>query len=90
MGLGIAIGSGLGVALGVVLEQIGSGIPIGVGLGVAIGAVLDAKAKKEGRILCPKETTTTTSAMNFKIIAFLLGLLALFGLAALFFLRQMS
>lgn len=55
MGIGIAIGSGLGVALGAAMRQVGGGIPIGVGIGLAIGAALDAKAKKEGRILCQKE-----------------------------------
>ncbi|MFC2032305.1 hypothetical protein ACFLUS_02915 [Chloroflexota bacterium] len=89
MGIGIAIGSGIGVALGVALEQIGGGIPIGVGIGLAIGAALDAKAKKEGRILCPKETKTTTS-MNFKILAIVLGLLVAAGLAAFFFFQQMD
>jgi hypothetical protein len=87
IGIGMAIGSGIGVALGAVLEQIGGGIPIGVGIGLAIGAALDAKAKKEGRILCPKETRAATS-VNFKTIAIILGLLVLAGLAALlFFLR---
>src|SRR4030042_4615528 len=53
MVMGIAIGTGFGVALGTALQQVGAGIPIGVGAGIAIGAALDAKAKKEGRILCP-------------------------------------
>lgn len=90
MAIGIAIGAGFGVALGVAFEQIGGGIPIGAGIGLAIGAALDAKAKKEGRILCPKETSTTASAMNFKIIAIILGLLVLAGLAAFFFFRQLG
>ncbi|MFC1955811.1 hypothetical protein ACFLWZ_04705 [Chloroflexota bacterium] len=89
MGIGIAMGSGIGVALGVALEQIGGGIPIGVGIGLAIGAALDAKAKKEGRILCPKEPKTATS-INPKIIAIVLGLLLLAGLAAFLFFRQMD
>ena len=88
MGIGMAIGSGIGVALGAALEQISGGIPIGVGIGLAIGVALDAKAKKEGRILCPKEAKAATS-VNFKTIAIILGLLALAGLAALlFFLRS--
>ena len=90
MGFGIAIGSGIGVALGAALEQIGGGIPIGVGIGVAIGAALDAKAKKEGRILCPKETSATAFAVNFRIIAIVLGLLVLAGLAAFFFFRKIG
>ena len=90
MGIGIAIGSGIGVALGAALEQFGGGIPIGVGIGLAIGAALDAKAKKEGRILCPKETSVTSSTKNLKIVAIILGLLALAGLAAFFFFRQLG
>ena len=84
LGIGMAIGSGIGVALGAALEKIGGGIPIGVGIGLAIGVALDAKAKKEGRILCPKEAKVATS-MNFKTIAIILGLLVLAGLAALLF-----
>ena len=86
MGIGIAIGSGIGVALGAALEQFGGGIPIGIGIGLAIGAALDAKAKKEGRILCPKETKTVTTE-RFKIKAVILGLVLLAGLAAFLFFR---
>ena len=87
MGIGIAIGSGIGVALGVALERVGLGIPIGVAIGLSIGAALDAKAKREGRIICPKEATTTTFS-SVKILAIILGLLILAGLAAFFFFRQ--
>jgi hypothetical protein len=92
MGIGMAIGSGVGVALGVALEQIGGGIPIGIGTGLAIGAALDAKAKREGRILCPKESKATSSVnfkyVNFKIVAVILGILVLAGLAVFFFFQQ--
>jgi hypothetical protein len=91
MGIGIAIGSGIGVALGAALEQFGGGIPIGVGIGLAIGAALDAKAKKEGRILCPKETASASNTnRNLKILAIILGPLVLAGLAAFFFFRQLG
>ena len=53
----MALGSGLGVAIGAAMDNIGTGMAIGVGVGIAIGVALDAKAKKEGRILCPRETT---------------------------------
>ena len=53
----MALGSGLGVAIGAAMDNIGTGMAIGVGFGIAIGVALDAKAKKEGRILCPRETT---------------------------------
>ena len=41
MGAGIAIGAGLGVALGVALDMLPLGIAIGAGIGVAIGAAMD-------------------------------------------------
>lgn len=76
----MALGSGIGVAVGAAMDNIGSGIPIGVGIGVAIGAVLDAKAKKEGRILCPRETTgSSKTALVLGIIVGLLLLAALVG-----------
>ena len=86
----MAIGSGIGVALGAVFEQIGGGIPIGVGIGLAIGSALDAKAKREGRILCPKETKQTTASVNIniKVIAIILGVLVLAGLAAYLIILQ--
>lgn len=87
MSIGIAIGTGFGVALGAAMQQIGAGIPVGVGIGLAIGAALDAKAKREGRILCPKESKATSS-VNFKVIAVILGLLVLAGLAAFLFYQQ--
>jgi len=87
MGIGIAIGSGLRVALGAATRQVGGGIPIGVRIGLAIGAALDAKAKKEGRILCQKEPEAATSVNN-KVIAIILGLLVLAGLAAFLFFQQ--
>ncbi len=79
MGFMIAIGSGLGVALGAVMDNVGSGIPIGVGIGTAIGAFLDAKARREGRILCPRESSGGSKPAV--IIVIILGLLVLLGLA---------
>jgi len=61
VGICMALGSGIGVALGSVMDSIGSGVPIGVGIGVAIGAALDAKAKKDGRVICTRETTGSGS-----------------------------
>ena len=90
IGIGMAIGSGIGVALGAAFEQVGGGIPIGVGIGLAIGSALDAKAKREGRILCPKEPKEDISSVNIniKVIAIVLGVLVLAGLAAFFFFLQ--
>ena len=88
IGIGMAIGSGIGVALGAAFEQVGGGIPIGVGIGLAIGSALDAKAKKEGRILCPKEPKGSTTSLNVKVIAIVIGILVLAGLAVLLFFLQ--
>lgn len=82
MGIGVAIGAGIGVALGVASDYIGTGIPIGVGIGMAIGAALDAKAKKEGRVICPRETTTTSPQRTKIMIIIGLGLLVLGGIVA--------
>lgn len=37
MGVGVALGAGIGVAFGVALQNIGMGIALGVPIGVAIG-----------------------------------------------------
>jgi hypothetical protein len=41
IGLGISIGTGLGVALGLVFDNLALGIAIGASIGVAIGAALE-------------------------------------------------
>lgn len=51
MGHWIAIGSGIGVAIGAGADNVGVGIPIGIAIGLAIGRYLDAKAKKEGKVI---------------------------------------
>jgi hypothetical protein len=80
MTLFMALGSGLGVAIGAGIDSIGAGMAIGVGFGIFIGALLDAKAKKEGRILCPRETTRSPkTALTLLVIV---GLLALSGIIA--------
>lgn len=90
IGITMVIGSVAGVALGTALDNVGSAIPIGVGLGglgAAIGAALDAKAKKEGRILCPKETTHG-SKLGLKIAVILGVVLLLAGLVAFLYFRR--
>jgi hypothetical protein len=79
-GLCMALGSGLGVAIGAAMDNIGTGMAIGVGFGIFIGALLDAKAKKEGRILCPRETTRSTKTALVLLVV--VGLLALGGILA--------
>jgi len=88
MGIGIAIGSGFGVALGAATDNIGIGIPIGVGIGLAIGSTLDAKAKKEGRILCPREATA--SPKTALVLGIMVGLLLLAAFLGFIFFRRFS
>ena len=88
MSMGIAIGSGIGVALGAAMDNVGGGIPIGVGIGLAIGAALDAKAKKEGRILCPREAAN--APRTGKVLAIILGILVLVGLVGFFLFRRLT
>jgi hypothetical protein len=82
----MAIGTAIGVALGAAIGTVGAGIPIGVGLGLAIGAALDAKARKEGRVICPKEIAT--SPKNIKLIMIGLGVVVLGGLVVFLLLSR--
>lgn len=49
----LAIGPGIGIALGLALDDAnpGTGIAIGAGVGLAVGSALDARARKEGRVI---------------------------------------
>ena len=51
-----------------------------MGTGLAIGAALYTKAKKEGMMLCLKETSTATKTSRNQAILDILGLLLLAGL----------
>jgi hypothetical protein len=66
------------------------GIPIGLGVGMAIGAALDAKAKKEGRVICPSEKTTVSSQKTKVVIVIGLGALVLAGLVAFLLFRLLD
>jgi hypothetical protein len=81
IGMGMTIGAAIGVALSAVLE--GGGLPIGIAIGAAFGYYLDAKAKREGRVICPKEKKTVLASRN-TFIAVILGVLILVGLIAAF------
>jgi hypothetical protein len=88
-GICMAIGSGIGVAIGAGTDNVGSGIPIGVGLGVAVGAFLDYKARKEGRILCPRKAEVrTASRSTYVLVGVLVALLAVGILAFILFNRS--
>ncbi|MFC2071438.1 hypothetical protein ACFLUU_01785 [Chloroflexota bacterium] len=88
MGIGVAIGTGISVALGAAMDTVGSGIPIGIGIGVAIGAALDTKAKKEDRVICPDEKDTTDTQKTKVFVAIGLGSLVLAGLVAFILFRR--
>lgn len=51
IGVGLVLGTGVGVALGSALENVGAGIAIGVGLGMALGSGLQNRAKNEGKTI---------------------------------------
>jgi len=87
-GICMAIGSGLGVAIDIALDNTVPGIPLGVGVGLAIGAALDAKAKKEGRILCPRETTDSPKTVKVVLVGLGVGLLV--ALVAFILLRMLN
>lgn len=46
VGLGIALGAGVGVALGAAFNNLAMGVALGAGLGVVLGAVLYSQKKK--------------------------------------------
>jgi len=51
LGIWMAIGTGIGVAIGAALDNVGIGPGLGVGIGFAIGGYLDKKAEREGRVI---------------------------------------
>ncbi|MEN8614256.1 hypothetical protein ABFB09_03085 [Dehalogenimonas sp. THU2] len=51
MGMWIALGTGIGVALGAAFDNVGAGIVIGIAIGTAFGASLDAVAHKQGKVI---------------------------------------
>jgi len=51
IGIGMAIGAGIGTALGAIFKNPGIGTGTGTVIGLAIGSYLDKKAQKEGRVI---------------------------------------
>ncbi len=47
VGAGVALGAGIGTAIGAALDNIGVGIAIGTGVGIAIGAALSVVRRKD-------------------------------------------
>ncbi len=78
MGIGIALFSGLGIAIGVVMENyafIGIGPAIGVAFGLPVGQAIENKHKEQGNIrpLSDKEKRTRKNALLLGLGLFLLG-----------------
>jgi len=79
MGIGTAIGAGLGFPFGLIIGNpafFGIGLPIGLAIGAAVGTNLEKKAKEEGRI----RPLTKEEAKRKKI-----GIYAGLGLGVLLF-----
>ena len=88
VGMWIGIGLALGLPFGIPLGNISLGMPFGMAIGVAIGTSLDAKAKKEGRVLCPRETTGKSRTRLVLVV--ILGLLVLAGIGAFLLFRSFT
>ena len=88
VGMWTGIGVALGLPIGIHLGHIASGMPIGMVIGIAIGTSLDAKAKKEGRVICPSEKTAGSPHRIKLMIIIGLGVLVAAGLVAFMLLRR--
>ena len=80
MGIGIAVFSGVGVSLSIVLKTpglIGIGPAIGVAFGLALGQSIESKYKKEGKIrpLTEDEKKKRRILLILLTSVFVLGLL---------------
>ena len=78
MGIGMAIFTGLGVALSAAVQNfafIGIGPAIGVGFGLPIGQAIENKYKEQGRIrpLNAREKRSRKNVLIAGLLLFLLG-----------------
>ncbi len=87
----LAVGPGIGTAIGLAQDNAGIGIAIGTGIGLAVGSALDARARKEGRVIGGGGTErglTSPNKTRFLIIGglvlALVALVALLDLAGIF------
>jgi len=80
----LAIGPGLGTAIGLALDNAGIGIAIGTGIGLTIGSAMDARARKEGRVIGGGDTEQRglTSPKNIKFLIIAGVVLAVVALVA--------
>ena len=81
MGIGIAIYTGVGVALSTALKSpglLGIGPALGVAFGLSVGQAIEAKHKREGKIrpLTEDEKKKKKLIILIGVISFLFGVLA--------------
>lgn len=62
IGLGMALGAGIGAALGVVTHQMGAWLPIGTGVGIAIASALIERKSEAGQ--SPRTQKRVSSARS--------------------------
>ena len=55
MGICIVFGTAIGLPIGIANGNVSLGLTLGLPIGLVIGLSLDTKAKKEGRVLHPRE-----------------------------------
>jgi len=72
IGIGMIIGAGLGVAMGIVFDNLTIGIAMGTGVGVAIGATLEQRNKDNIRPLSEQEAKFQKWGMAIGLIILLL------------------
>ena len=90
LGMWMAIGTAIGVAIGISLDSAGAGIPLGIGIGMAIGALLDWKAKKEGRVICPRSAAPSPQNRQLKLVIVGLVILVFLGFIMFFYFARSS
>ena len=54
LGTGIALGAGIGTAMGIVFDNLAIGISLGAGLGLVLGLIIGAQRADESKRRSPK------------------------------------
>jgi hypothetical protein len=88
LGIWMSIGTALGLAIGAVLDHPGAALPLGICIGTGLGTYLDWRAKKEGRIICPRSAATSTQNTHIRLIIGGLVILLILGIVLFFFLGR--
>ncbi len=81
----MVIGMPVGLALGAASGHVGSGLPFGMCIGIAVGAWLDKKARKEGRVINPRQAAVHSPAL---MLIIMIGVMVLVGLVAFMLFRR--